>query len=185
VSKEHDALLVSGVDIGRNALWNYVSLMVWLRWLRRLRIACNTLPIVLASFGSWRILTDNTSGNIPFVAAAFAFAGGLLPLIYLASGVDENIGLVARLAGRYRRLEAQIRDFVIRFHDFDNPTAQRRYEDLLDDYLELKGEAHTVPRWAFSRAERLIEKREYIAVSVEDTVRQSLPSLSAQNQLDR
>jgi hypothetical protein len=130
-----NAVLVSSVDVGRNALWNYVSLIVWLRWLRRVRIVFNVLPIVLASIGSWRMLTDNGDGRIPLIAAGFAFAGGLFPLMYLASGTDETIGLITRLAGRYRILEAQLRDFIVRFNLFSDQEKERRFEELLEDYL--------------------------------------------------
>ena len=167
-TRNSSALLASTVEIGRNALWNYVSLIVWLRWLRRFRIAFNAFPIAFASVGSWRLLTDSTQLRLPLVAAAFAFVAGLLPLLYLASGIEDSISLAARLAGRYRVLEARVRDYVRRYHLFSSDEAVVRHERLFEDYLELKKEAQTGPRWAFWAAERLIAKKEYVPISLSD-----------------
>jgi len=161
---ENNPMLWGAVDLGRNALWNYVSAIVWLRWLRRCKVVFNILPVVCGGLGSWHILA-NQSGHASLVAAAFAFSAGLIPLVYLATGIEENINSITRISGKYRVLEAKARDFVIRFESLAHDERKRLYQEMHDLLLQLKEEAHTVPRWAFSSAERHIDQKEYVPLS--------------------
>jgi hypothetical protein len=160
-----DPWLVGAEDIGRNALWNYVSAIVWLRWLRRCKVAFNLLPIICGSLGSWRILVDQP-GNAGLAAAALAFAAGLVPLLYLATGIEDSISSITRISGKYRVVEARARDFVIRFDVLVAEERRRLYQEMQDQLLQLKEEAHTIPRWAFISAERLIKQKEYSPVTI-------------------
>lgn len=164
------AMLAASVDIGRNALWNYVSLIVWLRWLKRCRIAFNGLPIVLGGLGSWRIIVDSKQPGVVYVGAALALLAGLLPLLYLASGIEDSIGSATHLASGYRVLEGRVRDFVFRLSSFDQRERDTAYEHMLDEHLRLRANAHTVPRWAFKAAERLIAGGDYTPIALENSV---------------
>jgi hypothetical protein len=112
------------------------------------------------------------------VAAGLAFAAGLIPLIYLATGIEETINSITRISGRYRVLEARARDFVIRFDSLLSDERKRFYQEMQDVLLQLKEEAHTIPRWAFRSAERLIGQKDYVPVSASllDNIRKNSDS---------
>lgn len=166
--KDAEPILVAAVDIGRNALWNYVTLITWLRWLRRFRAVFSVLPVICGGLGSWRILTNSSVGEVPIVAAALAFSAGLLPLLYVATGIEDNISNATHLGGLYRSIEARVRDFVLRFRSLQASEREEVYAKIFSDYLEVKGVAHTVPRWAFRTAEKAIARRDYVAISADD-----------------
>lgn len=160
------ALLASTVDVARNALWNYVTLIVWLRWLRRMRVVGSILPIVFGGLGSWHILSTNSGPSL--VAAVFSLLAGLLPLLYYAAGVDEQIASAERIAGGYRRIEAKLRALVFGYGMLSSAERRQTYDMTFAEYLELKSIAHTAPRLAFAEAERLIANKDYVPITIAD-----------------
>lgn len=162
------ATLASCVDIGRNALWNYVTLIVWLRWLRRRRVVFSMLPIIIGSIGSWHILTNSSDDGIALLGASLTLLAGLLPLLYLASGVEDGIATAIRLAGGYRVLEARCRDFVIRYRVLEEPERSNAFGRIRDHYFDLKATAYTVPIRAFKTAYKLIRRGDYKEISAAD-----------------
>ena len=91
---------------------------------------------------------------------------GLVPLLYLATGIEDSISSITRISGKYRVVEARARDFVIRFDVLVAEERRRLYQEMQDQLLQLKEEAHTIPRWAFISAERLIKQKEYSPVTI-------------------
>lgn len=164
---ETDSRILSSIDIGRNALWNYVTLIIVLRRMKLIRGTFSFLPVFFGSLSSWQLLKEIKSTEANMLAAFCALLAGLIPLLYLASRVDDNIFNYTRLSGRYRVLEAKIKDYLFRFEGISAASKESLYQDILAEHLEIKRESHTAPRWAFQTAERLIERGDYIPVSKE------------------
>lgn len=166
----NDPTLAATVDIGRIALWNYVTLLVWLRWLRRGRIFFNVVPVLLGGFGSWKILVDANESGVAFFAATLALLAGLLPLLYLASGIEDNLAFGSRMAAGYRVLEARARDLVIRFWALPSAKREELYQRIHDEHMQLRGTVLGPPRWAFDTAEKLIARGDYAPIAAVDAV---------------
>src|ERR1043166_7571602 len=79
------------------------SLLIWLRTLRKLRVAFVILPIIFGALASWDLLSSNDRFRI--VTAILALMAGLVPAVYAALKLDEHLPDAARLAGEYKNLE--------------------------------------------------------------------------------
>ncbi len=166
----HDPTAMAAVDIGRNCLWSYVTLLVWLRVLKRARVVFTLAPLILASLATWQVIAGSHDGDRGLLVATLSFLAGLFPLIYFALGIDVAIATSIRLAGRYRSVETDLRDLIIRFNDLDPKDRELIYDGAMRNFREIRSEAHTAPVWAFNKAEKLIERGDYAPVSISDLV---------------
>ncbi len=146
-------------------LYTSVSLFIWLRCLRYLRIAFVTVPIILGSVAGWDLL-QSQDGAVKTIAAVCAFLAGLAPAIYAALKLDEHLPTVARLAGEYKNLE-------IIFGDLQQVGSFKAFEEFEAEYKEARnrleqanGEAYTAPQFCFKQAKKAIQAGHY---SFEDT----------------
>jgi hypothetical protein len=130
------------------------TLMVWLRFLRAIRIVFVVVPIFFGALASWEILKGNP--RFVLITASMALIAGLVPAVYAALKLDEHLPKAVRLAGEYKNLE-------IIFADLGKIGVYKPFEAFEAEYLEARkrleeanSEAYTPPEWCFRRARKKI-----------------------------
>src|SRR5579884_4205971 len=96
-----------------NCLYTAVSLLIWLRWLRALKVFFTIAPIVFGSLGSWKILTSSSDETMRGLGALASFLGGLLSTIYYALKLDTHIADVKSAAGELTNLRDSFRQAAL------------------------------------------------------------------------
>jgi hypothetical protein len=137
-----------------------VSLFIWLRALRKIRIVFIVLPIIFGAVAGWDLLKGQ-GGTLSMVTAVMALLAGVIPAVYAALKLDEHLPTAARLAGEYKNLE-------IVFGDLEKTGLFRPIEEFEAEYKEARGrlekanaEAYTAPEYCFRAARRKINAGHY------------------------
>jgi hypothetical protein len=153
------ALKAQCAEQRERCLYTSITLLIWLRFLRKMRIGFVILPIILGAVASWDILKGNDRFMI--LTAALALIAGLVPAVYAALKLDEHMPTAARLAGEYKNLE-------IVFTDLERVGPLKPFEVFEKEYLEARGrleavnaEAYTAPEWCFQKARKKIKAGHY------------------------
>jgi hypothetical protein len=167
-----------------NCLYTATSLQIWLRSLRALKVFFAVAPIVFGSLGSWKILTDSTSGAMKAIGAIGSFLGGLLSTIYSALKLDTHIAECKMAAGELTNLRDSFRQAALvsskkPFEEFEAEVAKLRAR--LD---KIRALGLTAPELCFKLAQRKIRSGDYHFDLDEDAGAQSalpLPPRSGSN----
>lgn len=170
-------LLSRSVDSSNNSLWNYVSILSWLRALRAIKIILIIFPAVFGGLASWYALQPTPNAHM---AAAFAALAGFFPIVFVALGLDERIGYYKTLAGKYRLIHSQFENISTTSARYDDSSLEAEYDRAFGEYCRVREEAHTVPRWCFVRTKKAIEAGEYSLLAGPDARLFQL-NLKAQN----
>lgn len=155
-----DALRAQCLQQCERCLYTSVSLFIWLRCLRKVRVALIIVPIILGSLAGWDLLQGH-DGAFKTLTAVFAFLAGLVPAVYSALKLDDHLPTAARLAGEYKNLE-------IVFGDLAQVGPTKAFEDFEEEYKQAmvrlekaNAEAYTAPEWCFGAAKKKIEAGHY------------------------
>jgi len=155
-------ILARSTQNANNSLWNYVSILSWLRALRALKMLMIIFPAVFGGMASWLAFQGTSSTPI---AAAFAALAGFFPILFVAIGLDERISYYKALAGRYRLIHAVFENISTTSARYDDRSLEAEYDRAFSEYSRIREEAYTVPRWCFLRAKKVIEAGEYTLLS--------------------
>ena len=144
-----------------NCLYSASSLLIWLRWLRGLKVFFTIAPIVFGSLGSWKILTASSEETTKTIGAIASFLGGLFSTIYSALKLDTHIAEVRGAAGEFTNLRDSFRQAALvsskeSFEDFKGEVAKLRVR--LDKVRAL---CLTPPNVFFRLAQRKINAGDY------------------------
>jgi hypothetical protein len=155
-----EALTAQCADHVERCQYTSTSLFIWLRCLRRIRVAFIILPIICGALAGWGVL-KGLDGWVSFVTATMALFAGLIPALYSALKLDEHLPTAARLAGEYKNLE-------ILFGDLAKTGAHTPVADFDAEYRTVRSrlekaneEAYTAPEWCFRAAKEKIEAGHY------------------------
>ncbi len=99
-----EALIAECLDQSRNCLYASTNFFIWLKVLRGLRLGFVIVPLVFGSLATWTLLTSAKDATLTLVVAVLAFLAGLLPTVYRALKLDDNVGLCAKLAAEFKNL---------------------------------------------------------------------------------
>jgi hypothetical protein len=154
-----DALRSQCSQQHERCLYTSVSLFIWLRCLRKARVALIIVPIILGSLAGWDLLQGH-DGAFKIVTAVFAFLAGLVPAVYSALKLDDHLPTAARLAGEYKNLEILFADLAQ-----VGPTKalefEAEYKQARSRLEKANAEAYTAPEWCFRAAKKKIEAGHY------------------------
>lgn len=144
-----------------NCLYTAVSLQIWSRWLRGLKVFFSIAPIVFGSLGSWKILTDSSDSTAKTLAAIGSFLAGLLSTIYSALKLDTHIAECKTAAGELTNLRDSFRQAALvsskkPFDEFEAEVAKLR--GRLD---KVRGMGITAPELCFKLAQWKIKGGDY------------------------
>jgi hypothetical protein len=157
-SLAREQLLEGAAEHADNALYNYVSILTWLRALRAVKVVMVIIPAVFGGLASWESMQMPASANI---VAAYAALAGFFPVLFVALGLDERIGYYRGLAGKYRVAHSLFDNVSATWARYDLGVLEREYDRAFVEYCRTREEAHTVPRWCFVHAKKVIESGEY------------------------
>ena len=144
-----------------NCLYTAVTLLIWLRWLRGLKVFFTVAPIIFGSLGSWKILTASSDGTMKTLGALASFLGGLLSTIYSALKLDTHIAEARGAAGELTNLRDSFRQAALvsskkPFEEFEAEVAKLRAR--LD---KVRGLGLTPPDVCFKLAQRKVSAGDY------------------------
>lgn len=153
------ALKVQCAEQRERCLYSATTLLIWLRMLRKVRIAFVVLPIIFGAVAGWDLLKGD--GEYATVTAILALVAGLVPAVYAALKLDEHLPTAARLAGEYKNLE-------ILFADLEKVGQLKPFPDFEGDYKAARdrleaanAESYTAPEWCFRAAQKKIKGGHY------------------------
>jgi hypothetical protein len=160
-----------------NCLWTSTTFLEWLRLLRAFRAAFTVTPIVLGSFASWNLLTSSPTWAARVGASFCAFLAGLLPAVYRALKLDDDLALCAQLAGEFKNLQDEFR----RAAEVSSKKPFKEFEDdtkpLFARLNQARAHGFTAPEFCFRRARRKIESGHYrfeVDIDLEGIEREAL-----------
>lgn len=140
-------------------LFTSTTLFIWLRVLRKLRIAFVITPIMFGSIAGWDLISSDNRFHI--VTAALALAAGLIPAVYSALKLDEHIPTATRLAGEYKNLEILFKDLGRIGPTVPPERYEEEYRSARSRLEAANAEAYTAPERYFEKAKSKIEKGHY------------------------
>src|SRR5262249_10619103 len=124
-------------------------------------------------FASWDFLSSETSDAV--LAALFALTAGIFPAVYFALKLDDNLQIVAMLAGEYKNLE-------IVFATLENVSSLKPFREFEGEFNQAverlqaaNAHAYPAPEWCFKRVRA---RRQDIILSIRRRTnrRKSAPS---------
>lgn len=156
---QKEAYKKQSAELHERCLYTSTQLLIWLRVLRKIRIAFIILPIVCGSLAGWDLL--KAVPEYANLTAALALLAGVIPAIYAALKLDDHLPTATRLAGEYKNLE-------IIFTDLQNIGLHKSLDEFQAEYREARArlekansEAYTAPEWCFRAAQKKIQRGHY------------------------
>ncbi|HEX4334548.1 MAG TPA: hypothetical protein VH062_01470 [Polyangiaceae bacterium] len=144
-----------------NCLYTSSTLLIWLRWLRGLKVFFTIAPIVCGSLGSWRILTASSSGTMTALGAIGSFLGGLLSTIYSALKLDTHIAEARTAAGELTSLRDSFRQAAL-------VSSKKSFEEFEAEVTKLRARLDKVralgltpPDLCFKMAQKKVRSGDY------------------------
>jgi hypothetical protein len=153
------ALRKQCVEQRERCLYSSTTLLIWLRMLRKVRVAFVVLPIIFGAIAGWDLLKGN--GAYATLTAIFALAAGLVPAVYAALKLDEHLPTAARLAGEYKNLEILFADLESVGHLKPFADFEAEYRAARERLEAANAESYTAPEWCFRAAQKKIKGGHY------------------------
>jgi len=155
-----DALRAQCAEQSERCQYTSTSLFIWLRWLRKIRVAFVVIPIVFGGVAGWDLLKGQ-GGLLSVFTASMALLAGVIPAVYSALKLDEHLPTASRLAGEYKNLEILFRDLqktgpCLPVEDFDT-----EYRNARGRLEKVNAEAYTAPEFCFRAAKKKIDAGHY------------------------
>jgi hypothetical protein len=158
-----------------NCLYTAVSLQIWLRWLRALKVCFTIAPIVFGSLGSWRILAQSSDSTMKNFGALASFLGGLLSTIYSALKLDTHITEAKSAAAELTNLRDGFRQAALIW-------SKKSFDEFETEFLKLRGRLEKVrnvgltpPDVCFKLAQRKVRSGDYHFDIDDETRSEALP----------
>jgi hypothetical protein len=100
-----EALIAECRKAEESCLYTSVTFIIWLRFLRSVRILLNASAVICGALAGWKAL----SHDYEMAMAVFALLAALLPQIQRVIGLDATINQVAGLAAEFKNLQDHFR----------------------------------------------------------------------------
>lgn len=136
------------------------ALFIWLRMLRNIRVVLLIMPIICGAFASWSILKEKP--QFATLTALLALIAGLIPAVYSALKLDEQLPKTARIQGEFRILEITFGELQNIGPAMEPDAFMKEYKDARVRLEKVHAESYTVPEWCFRRARKLIKSGHWI-----------------------
>lgn len=161
MTSANEELALEFKRLSENCLYTSTALFIWLRVLRVLKIVFATVPLILGSMASWKLLTTSDLGAIKLLLALFSFLAGIMPTIYSAIKLDEHIGHASHLAGDFKNLQDRFRQAALVSSKKPFVEFEKDFNFLLEQLEKARSFSITPPGWCFRRAQAKIKKGDY------------------------
>ena len=144
-----------------SCLYTSTSFFIWLRLLQTAKVFFLITPLVLGGIAGWKLLTASELPQVKLLTAICSFFAGLLPTIYAALKMDENLAQCRRLAGDFKNLQDAFRHAALvssrkSFKEFEEDV-----KPLIERLERARSESLVVPEWCFKFAQRKVRSGDY------------------------
>jgi len=152
-----EALIAECRKAEESCLYTSLSLFIWLRLLRTIRITLNAGAVICAALAGWKAIAN----QYEMAMAVFALLAALLPQIQRVTGLDTTINQIAGLAGEFKNLQDHFRRAanVTALSSSDKLEAETK--SLFDRLDKARAPSVTPPEICFWLAQRKIKKGDY------------------------
>lgn len=147
--------------LSESCLYTSTSFFIWLKYLRLMRLIFVVVPLILGSIASWKLLTTSSVESVKLVTAVCSFFAGLLPSIYSALKLDQNLEMVARLAAQFKNLQDGFRMLAL-------VSARKAFSEFETEFKQMFGRLEearlpslTPPEWVFKMAQKKVKSGDY------------------------
>lgn len=144
-----------------SCLYTSTSMFIWLRCLRRFRIAFVIVNALCGGVAGWSILKASTDPDCRFIGALFALLAGVLPAIYSALKADDGLARCAMLAGEFKNLQDRFRQAALIGAKKPFPEFEKSFQRLMDRMERARAGSYTTPEWCFRAAQKKIGSTDY------------------------
>lgn len=144
-----------------NCLYTSTSLLIWLRYLRTLRVSFVVLPLLFGSVGTWKLLTTSNLESAKLLVSVCSFVAGLFPAVYAGLKFDASLECCKQLAGEFKNLQDRFRQAALisaqkSFAEFD-----AEFQRLMKRLESARANSYTAPEWCFKKAQSKINAGDY------------------------
>jgi hypothetical protein len=129
--------------------YSATTFIIWLRFLRGIRVFCLVAPIIFGALATWKALADS-----PLWAAIFTLLTTVIPPAYRASRTDTAIEDYTLLAGEMTNLRDRFRQAATIFSHKSFSEFEAETKPFLDRLEKARRRALTPPEWCFTLARR-------------------------------
>lgn len=144
-----------------SCLYTSTSMFIWLRFLRRVRVACIVTSLSLGGIASWRLLTESDAPSMRVFVAACALLAGLIPTVYSALSPESAIGQIARSAAAFKNLQDRFRQAARVASRKPYGEFEREFRSLMKQLERTRKESVTPPEWCFKFAQKKVKAGDY------------------------
>jgi len=144
-----------------SCLYTSTSLLIWLRFLRSIKVVFVVVPLVFGAVVSWRVLSAQDTGWKVAVVGLMAITAGVMPAVYSALRYDDYLAEARRLAGEFKNLQDRFHQLAILAVDLEESDLLGRFELLMDRMDTARSLSMTAPEWCFRRAQKKVKQGDY------------------------
>lgn len=140
---------------------NYTAtaLYSWLKEVRIYRVALITLPIILGSIASAKILLKEPAFD--WIIGIAALLAGLFPAVFKALDLDVNIKAMSDAAHRFETLRDRFRQASLISATKPVDELEKEFREIMDRMDEARNTSLAIPERHFKRAQQKIERGHY------------------------
>jgi hypothetical protein len=156
-----EALVAECLDQSGNCLYASTNFFIWLKIIRGLRMFFIITPLVLGSLATGTLLTRTESPGMKLTVAVLAFLAGLLPTVYGALKLDDDVIQCTKSAAEFKNLQDRFRQCanisgLKSFAEFE-----AEFRSLMDRLEEARRPSYTPPEWCFRLAQKKVKRGDY------------------------
>jgi hypothetical protein len=144
-----------------SCLYTSTSFFYWLRVLRLAKTTFIVAPLVLGSLAGWNLLTKSEDPNWKIATAICSLLAGLLPSVYSALKLDDNLQVVSTVAGEFKNLQDRFRMAALVSSKKPFPEFEADVKPLLERLEKARARSLTPPELCFWLAQRKVKSGDY------------------------
>jgi hypothetical protein len=154
-------LIKESERLSENCLYTSTSLLIWLRSKRRIRAFFIVAPLLLGSIAGWKLLTELNLESVRLITSVLAFLAGLLPSIYAALKLDDQIEICANLASEFKNLQDRFRQAALIYPHRSCQEFEAEFDRLVNRLEQARLHSLTPPERFFKAAQKKINSGDY------------------------
>ncbi|HMI85623.1 MAG TPA: hypothetical protein VK550_16110 [Polyangiaceae bacterium] len=144
-----------------NCLYTSTALHIWLRSKRGGRIFLIAAPLVLGAFSTWKLMTESSLQEVRLLASACALLAGVVPSIYAALKLDEDLKEMKEAAAEFTNLRDRFRQTAAIWSKKPFGEFEAEFLRWMGEMDKTRSRALTPPEWAFKRAQKKVQSGDY------------------------
>jgi hypothetical protein len=147
--------------LSEGCLYTSTSFFIWLRILRRVKYFFIITPLVFGAVAGWNLLTKSEWEYVKVLNAICSFIAGLLPTVYSALKLDDNLDKYARWGGEFKNLQDRFRQAALVSSKKPFPEFEAEVKQLIERLEQARNASLTPPEWVFKRAQKKVKSQDY------------------------